>query len=303
MRTAFNSGRNSSKSTADRTSLTLGGSVSKPAKLQKYLKHGHKTVEGWLLPGAIKIVIEIARVQRDNNIAGNIAEVGIHHGKSLILLYLLSRNPERVVAVDLFGEQQKNIDNSGEGNLSKFLSNVKRHADDLRLVIYEGDSTAIDSCDLIGMAEGRCRLISVDGGHTPGITQHDLATAEGALCEGGVIILDDCFNEMWPGVSDGVHRYFAQTRNIAPFAIGSNKTLFCHPHYAWHYVDALRKVAVKSVEREFLGYPVLCCDFAPLPVTEKIGRQRWWQSVKELGPIRSARSIYRMVRTASTSIR
>jgi hypothetical protein len=91
---------------------------------------------------------------------------------------------------------------------------------------------------------------------------------------------------MWPGVVAGVHRYFAQTRGVVPFATGSNKTLFCHPHFARHYVEAFRKIAVKSVEREFLGYPVLCCDFAPLPLTEMIGRRWWWQSVKGLGVVR-----------------
>ena len=78
-------------------------------------------------------------------------------------------------------------------------------------------------------------MISIDGGHTADITAHDLATAEGALAEGGIVLLDDCFKEMWPGVINGVHRYFSEPRSIIPFGIGANKTFFCHRPFAAGY--------------------------------------------------------------------
>jgi hypothetical protein len=47
------------------------------------------------------------------------------------------------------------------------------------------------------------------------------------ILHGRLIILDDYFNEMWSGVSEGVHRYFREPRGILPFATGANKTFFC----------------------------------------------------------------------------
>jgi hypothetical protein len=273
--------------------------VGTSTKLNEYLKTGHKLVEGWLLPGAVKMVAAIGQVQIEQNITGNIAEIGVYHGKLFVLLYLLSRDTERVVAVDWFSA---NVDNS-DLSQSQLLSNLKRHADDLRLVIHEGDSTEIGADDLVRLASRPFRLFSVDGGHTSKITAHDLATAEGALCDGGVMVLDDCFNEMWPGVSMGVHHYFRHPRGITPFAIGANKTFFCRPQYAPCYMQSLRDLPVKSAEREFLGARVLCCDFTPLPLTERIGRYRVWQRVKDFAPMRVARHVFKLVRAASVRVR
>jgi hypothetical protein len=104
-------------------------------------------------------------------------------------------------------------------------------------------------------------LISIDGGHNAEITSHDLNVSEGALANGGVIILDDCFNETWPGVVEGVHEYFASPRSIVPFGIGANKTFFCHEPFAHRYAAVLRAMDPASLMRDFLGSPVVCFAF------------------------------------------
>lgn len=80
---------------------------------------------------------------------------------------------------------------------------------------------------------------------------------------GGIIILDDCFNEMWPGVTDGVHQFFSEPRTIVPFGIGANKVFFCQRGFAQQYASALRKMKSKAVEQEFLGHSVVCFEFMP----------------------------------------
>ena len=171
-----------------------------------------------MLPAAANMIATLSAVQEAQRVSGNVAEIGVHHGKLFILLYLLARGDERAVAVDLFADQTRNVDQSGGGDLDKFLVNLARHADaDMRrLVVHEGDSTALDGAALRRLAGGVYRLISIDGGHTAETTAHDLAIAVEALAPGGVIILDDYFNEMWPGVSESVHRYFRERRGILP---------------------------------------------------------------------------------------
>ena len=228
-----------------------------------YLKHGHHLVKGWLAPGAAQSIVLLSEEQRNAKIFGPVAEIGVHHGRLFILLYLLGLENERAVAVDLFSHQEMNVDHSGLGDLERFKRNLSRHADTSRLVIHEGDSKQLSSSHLLALGRGPFRLISIDGGHTAENTAHDLGTAEGALADGGVVILDDCFNEMWPGVSEGVQHYFREPRAIVPFGIGANKTFFCHRTFAQRYASVLRKMDRKAVEQSFLGHKVVCFEYKP----------------------------------------
>jgi hypothetical protein len=272
-----------------RTQATETGYMDK--RVSTYLRSGRRWVQGPTPPSAMRMAVAVAQAQDDASIHGNVAEIGVQHGSFFILLYLLSRAPEKGVAVDLFSMQQLNVDNSGYGDLARFLRNMKRHTDAERLVTHETNSMWLTSEALIALAGGPYRLISVDGGHTPEITMHDLAVAEGALAEGGVVILDDCFNEMWPGVVDGVHRFLSTPRSILPFAIGGNKTLFCHPKFAERYAAALGTVAPRTFNREFMGAKVLCLDFA-LPLRDRLAHSPAWKAIKNYPPFRIARRIY-----------
>jgi hypothetical protein len=213
------------------------------------------------MPAAAQAIVLLSQQQSSANLSGGVAEIGVHHGKLFILLYLLSAENESAVAIDLFSHQHLNVDRSGAGDLERFKQNLLRHADASRLIIHEGDSTQLTAAHLLELGRGPFRLISIDGGHTAEITAHDLATAEGALGGGGIVILDDCFNEEWPGVSDGVHQYFSTPRSIVPLGIGAGKTFFCHRAFAERYAAVLRELDVRAVEHEFLGCRVACFNF------------------------------------------
>jgi hypothetical protein len=270
-------------------------------KLSRYLGRRNRLVKGWLEPAAIRSVCALSGAQRQAQFEGGIAEIGVHHGRFFILLYLLGEGNEPAVAIDLFSHQELNPEHSGAGDLELFKQNLSKHADAKRLIVHEGDSTQLTSADLLSLAGGPLRLISIDGGHTPEITAHDLETAEGALSEGGIIVLDDCFNELWPGVCEGVFRHFSKQRSIVPFGIGGNKTFFCHPAYSLRYTSALRGMQAQTAERDFLGHRVTYFDFTPTPLAIRIGRNDFWLRMKHLPPARLARWLYHQTQSMRTN--
>ena len=269
----------------------------------RYIHHGKFYVEGWLRTEAALAIAALSERQHALGVEGSTAEIGVHHGKLFILLYLLSRAPERAVAIDLFEDQHLNVDQSGNGELVTFRRNLERHADSARLVLHQGSSLDLAASDLMRLAGGRLRLISVDGGHTAETTAHDLAVADGSLAEGGIIVVDDVFNEQWPGVADGVHRHFSRRPSLVPFAIGANKTYFCRPSHRDVYRAAAAAAASSATMPEFLGEPVVVLHFARPRFKDRIAGSAAWRRLRSTPvglPLRWAWRTGRTVRRGLT---
>jgi len=269
----------------------------------RYIHHGKFYVEGWLRTEAALAIAALSERQHALGVEGSTAEIGVHHGKLFILLYLLSRAPERAVAIDLFEDQHLNVDQSGNGELVTFRRNLERHADSARLVLHQGSSLDLAAADLMRLAGGRLRLISVDGGHTAETTAHDLAVADGSLAEGGIIVVDDVFNEQWPGVADGVHRHFSRRPSLVPFAIGANKTYFCRPSHRDVYRAAAAAAASSATMPEFLGEPVVVLHFARPRFKDRIAGSAAWRRLRSTPvglPLRWAWRTGRTVRRGLT---
>src|SRR5262249_3548882 len=130
-----------------------------------------------------------------------------------------------------------NIDRSGSGNRARFENNMREHAGrtDLRIFMKSSSELTIED------TTDKCRFFHIDGGHRPQDVYADLATADRALVAEGIVAVDDVFNPNWPGVGEGVYRYFAERPNVfAPIVIGGNKVLFSRPAMAKRYrIDAV----------------------------------------------------------------
>ena len=215
-----------------------------PSGLDRYARRGHRRVQGWLRPEVFPVLAQLDDIQQRNAVAGGVAEIGVHHGKLFIALLLLRRPGERAVAVDVFGEQHLNRDHSGRGDERRFRRNVDLHASLEGVEIRREDSTLTTAASITAAA-GPMRLFSVDGGHTLDVVGHDLATAAGSLAPGGVVIVDDVFNEAWPAVGEALHRFLDGSDALVPFGIGFNKTfLTTDARWAETYRVALAGLAV-----------------------------------------------------------
>jgi hypothetical protein len=70
-------------------------------------------VEGWLFPIDAHLFAMVDAMQKRMNICGNLFEIGVHHGKTTILLAHLASSHELVGVCDVFDRQELNVDGSG----------------------------------------------------------------------------------------------------------------------------------------------------------------------------------------------
>jgi hypothetical protein len=223
-----------------------------------YRRAGHRLVHGWLTGAAVRLISEVNGIQTEAGTAGHVGEIGVHHGRLLILLALLRRPGENAVAVDLFEDQHLNVDKSGAGDRLRLDANLRRWVPNWNEIrIHKANSLDLDATALQSLAGGPLRLVSVDGGHTAEITAHDLRTSCESLTPGGVVILDDVFNGLFPAVSEGARRFLTDARDWRPFAIGGNKTLIAARRDAEFLQTRLAAVGRNPRSGRYLGNSVV----------------------------------------------
>ncbi|MCG5432464.1 class I SAM-dependent methyltransferase [Mycobacterium sp. MYCO198283] len=251
-----------------------------------YRNVGHRLVDGWMCSDVLSMIEAVDDAQRTAGVTGAVAEIGVHHGKLFIGLKLL-QDGGRAVAIDVFEDQSRNVDGSGEGDRTRFLANVARWSDTDGLVVHQGDSTLLAPPQLRELAGGPVRIISVDGGHTAETVHSDLRLAEATLADGGVVVADDVFNHEWPGVITGTLAYLEGGGAVAPFAIGFNKVLFSQPHHCARYRDAVvaafgDRPGVHRKRSYFAGHEVEVLSRATPTPREVLRRSSVARSVYEL---------------------
>jgi Methyltransferase domain len=227
----------------------------------RYRAIGQRFVTGFLQPEILSVLDVLNAAQRTKQVSGAVAEIGVHHGKLFIGLRLLQRPGQKSVAIDIFGDQELNVDGSGHGDYEKFANNVKLWSSLDDVVVHQGDSTKLEPAKLRELAGGEIRLFSVDGGHTDEIVYSDMKLAEATLADGGIVIADDVFNEYWPGVATGTLRYLADGAKVAPFLIGFNKVFFTQPEHSEFYRGTVEsalagKLRLATATSEFAGHEV-----------------------------------------------
>lgn len=226
--------------------------------LQKYHDTGFYRIDGYCMGECFHVVDQIDASGINNN--GGICEIGVHHGRFYMLLNSTTELGEKSFAVDVFENQELNIDNSGNGSRFYFednLKNLDKHAG-ANTNIIAGDSTdsALDLINTIG--PGTMRYVSIDGGHTVEHTLNDLKIAEKIVKNNGVVILDDIMHYCWLGVIEASVKYLSQNPTLVPFAIGYNKLWMCKLSYHKKYLELFKSSNIsRNWPQKFLGYEIV----------------------------------------------
>jgi hypothetical protein len=210
--------------------------------LDSYWSGGFRTVKGWVFDGLRPYLQHAGAYQEEQGITGNLAEIGVFEGRFFIALAHLARPDETCVAIDVFDEQDKNLDHAGAGSLAKLQRNLTEFAPrDVQLGFVQADSLAMLATEKAKITAdyGSFRIISIDGCHTCEHTTNDLLTAQDWLATGGIIILDDYYNMHWPGVHEGVGKFYGlYVPRIKPFLYCHNKLFFTSFAYHQRYLDS-----------------------------------------------------------------
>jgi len=224
-------------------------------QLQHYIAHGLTTVQGWLDARSARIIAALGRYQTKAKISGAVGEIGIHHGKLFILLDLIKANDETSFAIDLFEQQELNVDRSGLGDYAQFtryLEEFSGGTDRVRIIKKNSMELSVD--EILAHC-GPARLFSIDGGHTAECTLNDIRLSEASTIDDAIVIVDDYFNPTWPDVSAGVAEYvFDPGSTLRPFAISPNKLYLARPHCHARYRLTLREEVPRFYQKTSAMY-------------------------------------------------
>ncbi len=232
--------------------------------VSRYVAHGRRRVAGWFSRIDAEIVSTIMLSQTSRNVKGDALEIGVHHGKTFILLKLCLHDGETAIAVDVFENQELNVGGrSGKGDRDRLEYNLKRFADGtVNTDIITTSSLDLNQSELKARTSG-LRFASIDGGHWYEAVLNDLRLA--AHCAGGdcVIAIDDFFNPDFPEVSAAYYAWLQDKPDFGPLCVSSGKLYVCRPNAKMQYFDALsknkyisfyRKKNVKFMQQEILAF-------------------------------------------------
>lgn len=188
------------------------------------------------------IVAMLTHYHRTWGISGAVGEIGVHWADYFLPIAITARTDELLWVLDVFEQQEKNVDNSGLGDYNIFMSRVGTLGlDETNLLVSKMASTEMAPGRLCQLVPQRFRFLSVDGGHNHDIVYSDLKFAECQLADGGIASMDDYSHAYWPGVHEGVVRYFNDhpESRLAPFLLAHNKLYITTKTHHARWLDTM----------------------------------------------------------------
>jgi len=154
-----------------------------------------------------EVLIRLNNFHIENNIYGNILEIGTFLGLSFIPLSLLNKDDEFVICVDTFENYAEKT------NVEKIfidqLLDIRGTLD--HIVILKTKSNLI--LNTINKFT-RYRIISIDGGHSYNDTINDLNLSSDIIHDFGIIIVDDYENDEWPEIRIAVNDFLDKNTHL-----------------------------------------------------------------------------------------
>lgn len=240
-------------------------------RIRRYIERESTNIPGMVTAGPMALIWSLLQAQDDLEIPGNIAEIGVYCGKLFALLSMGLRESETAYGLDLYDYDKRPAAENRERLQTAFAKlEIPHH-------IFKLITANSQNLDEKGMSEilgsAPVRMMSVDGDHSKNGALHDLKLAMEVVNSSGVILVDDLFNEFFPGVTEAIFSVFSQpTGGWKPIAIaafrgpimsGASKLIVVHESQIANYRAYLRVLNRPNFRtvRTFLGEPVMIFDY------------------------------------------
>lgn len=215
------------------------------AALKKFLYEDVLDFQGGLPPILWQAIEPLAQMQKANQIDLPVCEIGVHHGKFLIALILTKGGGRGHLGIDVFDLQMFNMDRSGFGDHEIFMRNIEQFCGSRDMVsTIKEDSLNIGLPEIVEIhrTHGKFSMFSIDGCHTAEHTFNDLVIAEQLTCHGGLIFIDDYYHPNFPGVQEGVSKFFfTRAARFVPICYLGGKLILTDASHHKQYLNKLRK--------------------------------------------------------------
>ena len=181
-------------------------------------------IDGWFFPLDQRAFLEIFNAQNQLQIKGDVVEIGVHHGKSLVLLSLLKSADERLLGFDLFHADSQ----------EKTEQNIHTHGESTGLSLVKGLTSDIARADLDSLLPKPLRFLHIDAGHEYHEVLEQLVLFSPYLSDHGIIAMDDYQDREFPGIEAAVLDFaeIDRPRRFVPFLASGNKLFMCCAQFA-----------------------------------------------------------------------
>ena len=188
-------------------------------RTKAFIGETHSKIEGWFFPLDQLAFFELLAVQNQIQAGGDIVEVGVYHGKSLVLLSLLKNQDEQLIGFDLFDADHEE---RTRDNLNNFGSSEQ-------VSLVRGYTSEIAQADLNAMLPSPLRFLHIDAGHEYHEVLEQLHLFSPYVADRGIIAMDDNQDREFPGIEAAVLDFVEldRPRRFVPFLAGGNKLFLC----------------------------------------------------------------------------
>ena len=188
-------------------------------KTKAFISEAHSKIEGWFFPLDQIAFFELLAAQDHIQAGGDIVEVGVYHGKSLVLLSLLKNSGENLLGFDLFDADHE----------EKTRSNLNAYGESEGVSLVRGYTSEIAQADLDAMLPRPLRFLHIDAGHEYHEVLEQLHLFSPYLADRGIIAMDDYQDREFPGIEAAVLDFaeLDRPRRFVPFLTGGNKLFLC----------------------------------------------------------------------------
>jgi Methyltransferase domain len=207
---------------------TTDGAIEFATEIYERYLQSCANIPGWFFPVSVAIWDTLLSYQAENNIRGNLMEIGVFKGKSATMAALHSHANETCVLVDPMplDEVRQRIEHLAPEAQCHYLQEMSQY-----LLRYP----------FLTEAARDFRWIHIDGEHTAQAVSNDLSIAETLLSDRGILALDDFFSPCYPQITLALFRFLeANPGRLALILCGYNKGYLCRPKAAREYLTFIR---------------------------------------------------------------